>query len=81
MRAIGVHDWSLPAWAGRLPGGGACNTCPSAGICQHVCCARHDTYAWQAVRAEHCLVSGHRDGMSRVIGTEWPVVCVMLVER
>jgi hypothetical protein len=23
----------------------------------------------------------HRDGMSRVIGAEWPVVCVMLVER
>lgn len=40
MRAIGVHNWSLPAWAGRLPDGRTYNTCPSAGICRHVCYAR-----------------------------------------
>ncbi|MCI2420058.1 hypothetical protein MOQ72_21690 [Saccharopolyspora sp. K220] len=53
MRAIGVHNWSLPAWAGRLPDGRTYNTCPSAGICRHVCYARHGTYTWPAVRAKH----------------------------
>lgn len=53
MRAIGVHNWSLPAWAGRLPDGRTYNTCPSAGICREVCYARHGTYTWPAVRAKH----------------------------
>ncbi|MEV4648346.1 hypothetical protein [Saccharopolyspora sp. NPDC049357] len=53
MRAIGVYNWSLPAWAGRLPDGRAYNTCPSAGICRQICYARHGTYTWPAVRAKH----------------------------
>lgn len=53
MRAIGVHNWSLPAWAGRLPDGRTYNTCPAAGICRQVCYARHGTYTWPAVRAKH----------------------------
>ncbi|GAB3677448.1 hypothetical protein GCM10027597_18220 [Saccharopolyspora tripterygii] len=53
MRAIGVHNWSLPAWAGRLADGRTYNTCPSAGICRQVCYARHGTYTWPAVRAKH----------------------------
>nr|WP_255520891.1 hypothetical protein [Saccharopolyspora sp. HNM0986] len=53
MRAIGVHNWSLPAWAGRMSDGRTYNTCPSAGICRHVCYARHGTYTWPAVRAKH----------------------------
>lgn len=53
MRAIGVWNWSLPAWAGRLPDGRAFNTCPSAGICRQVCYARHGTYTWPVVRAKH----------------------------
>ncbi|MFJ4790044.1 hypothetical protein [Streptomyces sp. NPDC088794] len=53
MRAIGVWNWSLPAWAGRLPDGRSYNTCPSAGICRHVCYARHGTYTWPAVKAKH----------------------------
>lgn len=53
MRAIGVWNWSLPAWAGRLPDGRTYNTCPSAGICRHVCYARHGTYTWPTVRAKH----------------------------
>ncbi|WP_338596948.1 GP88 family protein [Saccharopolyspora sp. SCSIO 74807] len=53
MRAIGVHNWSLPAWAGRLPDGRTYNTCPAAGICRHVCYARFGTYTWPAVRAKH----------------------------
>jgi len=53
MRRIGVWDWSLPAWAGRLPDGRTYNTCPSAGICRRVCYARQGTYLFPVVRARH----------------------------
>ncbi|MGI5213305.1 GP88 family protein [Plantactinospora sp. CA-290183] len=53
MKAIGVWNWTLPAWAGRLADGRTYNTCPSAGICARVCYARNGTYLWPAVRARH----------------------------
>ncbi|MGY6655347.1 GP88 family protein [Amycolatopsis sp. TRM77291] len=53
MRQIGVWNWSLPAWAGRLADGRSYNTCPSAGICAQACYARHGTYTWPVVRAKH----------------------------
>ncbi|MFC0433400.1 hypothetical protein [Kutzneria buriramensis] len=53
LRAIGVWNWTLPAWAGRLPDGRTYNTCPSAGVCRHVCYARHGAYRWPAVKARH----------------------------
>lgn len=53
MRAIGVWNWTLPAWAGRLPDGRTYNTCLSAGICRHACYARHGTYRWPQVIAKH----------------------------
>lgn len=53
MRQIGVWNWSLPAWAGRLADGRTFNTCPSAGICAQACYARHGTYTWPVVRAKH----------------------------
>ena len=53
MKAIGAWNWTLPAWAGRLPDGRTFNTCPSAGICRQVCYARHGTYTWPQVRAKH----------------------------
>lgn len=53
LKAIGVWNWTLPAWAGRLPDGRTYNTCPSAGICRHVCYARNGTYLWPAVRGRH----------------------------
>ncbi|MDQ0772882.1 hypothetical protein QF026_001348 [Streptomyces aurantiacus] len=53
MRAIGVWNWTLPAWAGRFPDGKTYNTCPSAGICRHVCYARFGTYTWPTVKAKH----------------------------
>ena len=53
MRAIGVWNWTLPAWADRFPDGKTYNTCPSAGICRHVCYARHGTYTWPTVKAKH----------------------------
>jgi Gene product 88 len=49
MKAIGVWNWSLPAWAGRLSHGRTYNTCPSAGICRNVCYARNGTYLWPVV--------------------------------
>lgn len=53
MRRIGVWNWTLPAWAGRLADGRTYNTCPSAGICAQACYARHGTYTWPVVRAKH----------------------------
>jgi hypothetical protein len=53
MKAIGVWNWSLPAWAGRLPDGRTYNTCPAAGICAQVCYARNGSYLWPVVRGKH----------------------------
>ena len=53
LKAIGVWNWTLPAWAGRLADGRTFNTCPSAGICARVCYARQGTYLWPVVRAKH----------------------------
>ncbi|WP_169816153.1 GP88 family protein [Nocardia miyunensis] len=53
MRQIGVWNWSLPAWAGRLPDGRTYNTCPSAGVCAQACYALTGTYMWPVVRAKH----------------------------
>ena len=53
MKAIGVWDWTLPAWAGRFVDGRTYNTCPSAGICRHVCYARNGSYLWPVVLAKH----------------------------
>jgi hypothetical protein len=53
LKAIGVWNWTLPAWAGRLPDGRTYNTCPSAGICRHICYARNGAYLWPAVRGRH----------------------------
>ena len=48
-----MWNWTLPAWAGRLPDGRTYNTCPSAGVCAQVCYARHGTYRWPQVKAKH----------------------------
>jgi hypothetical protein len=53
LKAIGVWNWSLPAWAGRLPDGRTYNTCPSAGICAQVCYARNGSFLWPVVRNRH----------------------------
>lgn len=53
MRKIGVWNWSIPAWAGRMADGRTYNTCPSAGVCRHVCYARQGTYRFPVVRAKH----------------------------
>jgi hypothetical protein len=53
LRRIGVWNWTLPAWAGRLADGRTYNTCPSAGVCAQVCYARNGTYLFRGVRARH----------------------------
>jgi hypothetical protein len=53
LREIGVSNWTLPAWAGRLSDGRTYNTCPSAGVCAKVCYARNGTYRFSNVLARH----------------------------
>jgi hypothetical protein len=53
LRAEGIWNWTLPAWAGRLPDGRTYNTCPAADACVKVCYARNGTYRFPAVRAKH----------------------------
>lgn len=53
LRAEGIWNWTLPAWAGRLPDGRTYNTCPSAGVCRHVCYALNGTYRFPVVKARH----------------------------
>jgi hypothetical protein len=53
LRREGIFNWSLPAWAGRLPDGRTYNTCPSAGACAKLCYARSGTYRFPGVLAAH----------------------------
>ncbi|MBS2531582.1 hypothetical protein KGQ20_02225 [Catenulispora sp. NF23] len=40
LKRIGVWNWTLPAFAGRLPDGRTYNTCPEAGAaCRSLCYA------------------------------------------
>lgn len=53
LRREGIFNWSLPAWAGRLPDGRTYNTCPSASACAKLCYARVGTYRFPGVLAAH----------------------------
>jgi hypothetical protein len=53
LKAIGVWNWTLPAWGGRLPSGKTYNNCPSAGVCRRVCYALNGTYRFPKVKAKH----------------------------
>ena len=54
LKKIGVWNFTLPAWAGRLPDGRTYNTCPEAGAaCRTLCYARVGTYTWPKVKAKH----------------------------
>lgn len=61
LRKIGVWNWTLPAWAGRLADGRTYNTCPSAGVCAKVCYARNGAYNFRNVKAKH------QDNLRRVL--------------
>ena len=53
LKADGVFNWTLPAWAIKLRDGRKFNVCPNAGICATLCYARNGTYLFPAVRAKH----------------------------
>lgn len=53
LKAIGVWNWTLPAWAGRLADGRTYNTCEQAGWCRKICYARQGTYRFPDVLAAH----------------------------
>jgi Gene product 88 len=53
LRREGIWNWTLPAWAGRLPDGRTYNTCPNAGVCAKACYALNGTYRFPAVKAAH----------------------------
>ncbi|MGP3953450.1 GP88 family protein [Streptomyces sp. 7N604] len=53
MRAQGIFNWTLPAWAVRLPDGRTINVCPQAGVCAKFCYALENAYRYPSVRAAH----------------------------
>lgn len=53
LRRIRVWNWTLPAFAVRLPDGRTLNVCPNAGACRTFCYALNGTYLFPAVRAAH----------------------------
>ena len=53
LKPLGVFNWTLPAWAGRLPDGRTYNTCPMAGACAPLCYARVGAYRYSHVLAAH----------------------------
>jgi len=54
LRALGIYNWTLPAWADRFEDDGSSfNTCPSAGVCAKLCYARVNAYRFPIVRRRH----------------------------
>ena len=53
LRAEGIFNWPLPAFAGRLDDGRTYNTCPEAGACASLCYARVGSYRFSNVLAAH----------------------------
>ncbi|MFJ8752279.1 hypothetical protein ACIREO_23530 [Streptomyces sp. NPDC102441] len=53
LRAEGIFNFPLPAWAGRFKDGSTYNACPGAGACAKLCYARVGTYRFPSVLAAH----------------------------
>lgn len=53
LRGSGIHNFSIPALAGKLPDGRKYVTCPAAGVCARACYARTGTYRFPQVLAKH----------------------------
>lgn len=53
LRADGIFNWTLPAFAVTLTDGTNMNVCPNAGACATVCYARNGTYLFSNVRGAH----------------------------
>lgn len=53
LRPLGIHNWTIPAYAFRRDNGETFNACPEAGACAKLCYARNGTYLFPAVHAAH----------------------------
>ncbi|MEU9744827.1 GP88 family protein [Streptomyces niveus] len=53
LRKEGIFNWTLPAFAVKLPDGSNFNVCPQAGACADLCYARVGAYRFKNVRAAH----------------------------
>lgn len=53
LRADGIFNWTLPAFAITLTNGTNFNVCPNAGACAQLCYARNGTYLFSNVRSKH----------------------------
>ncbi|MFZ3494542.1 GP88 family protein, partial [Streptomyces sp. 5.8] len=53
LRKEGIFNWTLPAFAVKLPDGSNFNVCAQAGACAPLCYARAGAYRFKNVRAAH----------------------------
>lgn len=53
LRADGIFNWTLPAFAVTLSNGTNFNVCPNAGACAQLCYARNGTYLFSNVKGKH----------------------------
>ena len=53
LRADGIFNWTLPAFAVTLSNGKNFNVCPNAGACAQLCYARNGTYLFSNVKGKH----------------------------
>lgn len=53
LKADGIWNWTLPAFAVRLTDGRTLNVCPKAGACANFCYALNGTYMFRNVREAH----------------------------
>lgn len=53
LRADGISNWTLPAFAVQLDDGRNINVCPQAGACASICYARNGTYMFKNVLGKH----------------------------
>ena len=53
LRADGIYNFTLPAFAVTLSNGQNFNVCPNAGACAQFCYARNGTYLFRNVKQKH----------------------------
>lgn len=53
LRPDGIYNWTLPAFAVKLPNGKNFNVCPNAGACASFCYARNGTFNFSNVKKRH----------------------------
>lgn len=74
LRADGIFNWTLPAFAVTLSDGRNFNVCPNAGACAQLCYARNGTYLFKNVRSKHIwnleFVLNDLDGWSEAMRNE-----------